>query len=222
MALSVRFRRHPLGQGWHRAGHQYEQDGAGDDHRGAVEWRPVRDLGLESPSRLTSMRRRPVVVEAMFLQAVTVLTGVAVIVFLLWEPHLEGRNAGATLFEISFHDPFLAYFYVGSVSFFVGLYQAVKVLGYAGADQPFTHAAVRAVRAIRLCALLLIAFVIVREILVLPSADELPPPLFMGLLVVFGSTVTTTAMSVLEQVLLKGIGACRLSEPSPADGSRPS
>ena len=167
------------------------------------------------------MRRRPVVVETVFLQTVTVLAGVAVLVFLLWEPHLEGRNAEATLFEIYFQDPFLAYVYVGSVSFFVGLYQAVKVLGYAGADRLFTYAAVRAVRATRFCALILIAFVVVGEILVLPSAEEPPQLLFMGLVVTIGSTVIATAMSVLEQVVLEGIGACRLSEPTPADGSRP-
>jgi hypothetical protein len=38
----------------------------------------------------------------------TVVVGGAVFVFLLWEPHIEGRNAHATLFQIYFNDPFLA------------------------------------------------------------------------------------------------------------------
>ncbi len=48
-----------------------------------------------------------------------VFLGIGALGFLLWEPHLEGRNAHATTFEIYFHDPFLAYVYVGSIPFFV-------------------------------------------------------------------------------------------------------
>ena len=44
-----------------------------------------------------------------FLQIVIVLIGVAAIAFLLGEPHLEGRNERATLFEVYFKDPFLAF-----------------------------------------------------------------------------------------------------------------
>ena len=58
---------------------------------------------------------------ALLLQGVTVLVGIAVLAFLLWEPHIEGRNAHATTFEIYFKDPFLAYVYLGSAPFFVAL-----------------------------------------------------------------------------------------------------
>src|SRR5687767_2173926 len=88
-----------------------------------------------------------------FLQTVVVLIGVGALALLLWEPHLEGRNAHATPFEIYFKDPFLAYAYVGSIPFFVALYQAFKVLGYAGKDRVFSQAAVKALRIIKLCAI---------------------------------------------------------------------
>ncbi len=68
---------------------------------------------------------------ALVLQAGVVLIGLAVFVFLLGEPHLEGRNAHATLFAIYFHDPFLAYVYVGSVPGFVALYRAFGLLSQA-------------------------------------------------------------------------------------------
>ena len=61
-----------------------------------------------------------------FLQVVIVLLGFGVLTFLLWEPHLEGRNVNSTVFEIYFKDPFLAYIYVAFVPFFVGLYQAFR------------------------------------------------------------------------------------------------
>ena len=55
----------------------------------------------------------------------------------------------ATLFEIYFKDPFLAYAYIASIPFFVALYQAFKVLGYAGQNKVFSQAAVKAMRTIK-------------------------------------------------------------------------
>ena len=52
-----------------------------------------------------------------FLQAVIVLICVGVFAFLLFEPPHEGHNAHATLFEIYFKDPFLAYAYLASIPF---------------------------------------------------------------------------------------------------------
>ena len=90
-----------------------------------------------------------------FLQVVIVLIGIGALALLLWEPQLEGRNAHATLFEIYFKDPFLACVYIGSVPFFVALYQAVKVLGYAGQNKIFSQGAVNALRTIKYCAIVL-------------------------------------------------------------------
>jgi hypothetical protein len=42
------------------------------------------------------MKRGP----SLFLRAVLVLIGIGALAFLLWEPHIEGRNTHATLFEI--------------------------------------------------------------------------------------------------------------------------
>jgi hypothetical protein len=69
------------------------------------------------------MKMRSLVVPTIFLQAVIVLIGIGALALMLWEPHIEGRNAHATLFEIYFNDPFLAYAYLASIPFFVALYQ---------------------------------------------------------------------------------------------------
>ena len=74
-------------------------------------------------------------------QSVIVLIGVGTLALLLWEPHLEGRNAHATPFEIYFKDPFLAYAYVASIPFFAALFQAFKVLGYTRQNKVFSPAA---------------------------------------------------------------------------------
>src|SRR3970282_1515353 len=82
---------------------------------------------------------------------------------MLWEPHIEGRNAHATLFEIYFKDPFLAYAYIASIAFFTALYQAFKLLGYVGQNKVFTLNSVRALRTIKYCAMSLVAFIVGAE-----------------------------------------------------------
>src|SRR5262245_58461756 len=125
-----------------------------------------------------------------FLQIVVVLIGLGALAILLGEPHLEGRNANATPFEIYFKDPFLAYAYVASISFFVALYQAFKLLGYAGQNKVFAPPAVHAMRTIKYCAIAMIGFVWVGEIVfILPNSDDRPPGLVMGILVTFGAIV---------------------------------
>ena len=81
------------------------------------------------------MKKRSLVIPTIFLQAVIVLIGIGALALMLWEPHIEGRNAHATFFEIYFKDPFLAYAYLASIPFFVALYQVFKVLGYIGPKQ---------------------------------------------------------------------------------------
>src|SRR4051812_8378291 len=102
----------------------------------------------------------------LFLRAVLVLIGIGACVWLLWEPQLEGVNAHATLFEIYFKDPFLAFAYTASIPFFVGLYHGFKVLGYAGRNDEFSASAVRSVRTIKHCAIALLGFVVIGEIII--------------------------------------------------------
>lgn len=52
--------------------------------------------------------------------------GISTLALMLWEPHLEGRNVNATLFEIYFRDPFLAYAYTASIVFFVALLKHIS------------------------------------------------------------------------------------------------
>ncbi len=137
-----------------------------------------------------------------FLQSVIVLIGIGALALMLWEPHLEGRNAQATVFEIYFKDPFLAYAYVASISFFVALYHGFKVLGYAGRNQVFSPAAVKALRTIKYCALAMIGFVAGGEVFILMhDSDDRAGGVFMGVLVTFGSIVMATAAATFERIL---------------------
>jgi len=142
-----------------------------------------------------------------FLQIVIVLIGIGALALLLWEPHLEGRNAHATNFEIYFNDPFLALVYVGSIPFFVALYQAFKVLGYAGQNKIFSQEAVKALRTIKYCALAIIGFVVVEEIIIMLNHgnDDAAGGVFMGVLITFGSIVIATAAAMFERILQNAV-----------------
>ena len=139
-----------------------------------------------------------------FLQVVIVLFGVGVLVLLLWEPQLEGRNVHATQFEIYFKDPFLAYIYLAFVPFFVGLYQAFKILGYARREGIFRQHSVRALRIIKYCALTTTLFIIGAEAYIfifVRGTDDVAGGVMMGAFIIFVSAIIATAAAVFEQIL---------------------
>jgi len=142
----------------------------------------------------------------LFLRAVVLLIGIGAVALLLWEPHIEGRNAHATVFEIYFKDPFLAYAYVASIPFFVGLYHAFMVLGYAGRNSEFSPLAVKSVRTIKNCAISLLGFVVGAEIFIMSNdSDDRAGGVFIGVLIAFASIAVATAMTVLERALQKAL-----------------
>ncbi len=141
-----------------------------------------------------------------FLQAVIGLIAIGTLALLLWEPHLEGRNAHATVFEMYFKDPFLACVYLGAIPFFVALYQVVKVLRYAEQNKVFSQAAVKALRTIKYCAMVIIGFVAVEETFIwLGSSDDRAGGVFMGVLIAFGSIVIATAAAMFERILQNAV-----------------
>ncbi len=141
-----------------------------------------------------------------FLQVVIVLIGIGALAILLFEPHVEGRNAHSTLFQIYFNDPFLAYAYVASIPFFMALYQAFKLLGYAGRNQVFSPAAVKTLRTIKYCSIAVIGFVAGAEIFILLNAEEdKPGGFFIGIIITFGSIVIAAAAAMFERILQNAV-----------------
>jgi len=140
-----------------------------------------------------------------FLQAVIVLIGIGALAFLLWEPHVEGVNAHATLSQ-KYLNLFVAYAYVASIPFFVALYQAFKVLGYAGQNKVFSQEAVNALRTIKYCALAIIGFVAVSVIFMISGdRDDRPAGVFMRILITFPSVIVATAAAMSERILQNAV-----------------
>jgi len=136
---------------------------------------------------------------------VVVLIGIGALSLMLWEPHVEGVNAHATLLEM-YVNPFVAYAYIASMPFFVALYQAFKVLGYAGQNQVFSQEAVKALRTIKYCALVLIGFVAV-SVLFMISGDreDRPAGVFMRILISFPAIVVATLAALFERILQNAV-----------------
>ena len=152
-----------------------------------------------------SARRRATI----FLQVVIVLIGIGALVFMLWEPHLEGRNAHATTFEIYFKDPFLAYAYLASIAFFAALFQAFKLLGYIGQNQAFSPQSVKALRTIKYCAIALVVMVgaaVAYLFIAIRGKDDIAGGVAMGLFMILTFAVIATAATVFERRLQNDIG----------------
>ncbi len=144
-----------------------------------------------------------------FLQVVILLIGIGALALLLWEPRVEGRNAHATLFEVYFKDPFLAYAYIGSIPFFVALSQAFRVLGYVRQNKTFSQEAVKALRTIKYCAITIIAFLVGAEIYInsvqRKVEEDIAGGVMMGLVMIFISVIAAAAAAVFERTLQSAV-----------------
>lgn len=136
-----------------------------------------------------------------FLQGALVLVGLAALAFLLWEPHVEGRNSHATLSEIYFRDPFLAYVYLGSTPFFVALYRAFGLLGQLRQNGTVSQGTVDALRVMARCGIALIAFVALGVVFIVLFGDreDRPAGVFMGLLFTVVSGVLTGVVAMFAR-----------------------
>ena len=139
----------------------------------------------------------------MFLQVAIVLIGIGTLALLLWEPHLEGRNAHATLVEIYFKDPFLAYAYVGSTPFFFALYRAFGLFGHVRQNGAFSQVTVDALRVIKRCAIAIIGFVAGAVILIIMFGDgeDRPAGVFMCFLVTLAASVIAITAAMFARNL---------------------
>ena len=141
------------------------------------------------------------------LQVVVVLIGIGALTLLLWEPRIEGRNAHATNFEIYFKDPFLALVYAGSIPFFTALYQALKVLGYAGQNKVFSLHSMKALRTIKYCAKVIVGFIVAAEayLFIARPGDDIAGGVFMGLVIILVFGIVATAAAVFERALQSAV-----------------
>lgn len=141
-----------------------------------------------------------------FFQVGIVFLGVVVFVLLLWEPHLEGRNAGAGLFQIYFRDPFLVYAYASSILFFAVLYQSIQLFGNVKRGKLCSQNSIEILRTIRYCAMSLILLICGAEaylFIVQRSKDDIAGGVAMGLCIALIMSMVAISAIVFERYLQK-------------------
>jgi len=115
----------------------------------------------------------------------------------------EGRAVNLDLFSI-YSDPFILYGYAASIAFFVGLYQAFKLLGYIGQDKLYSISSVKTLRSIKYCAIILSILILSAGLYVriFHSQDDDPAGfLALCILTIFLSIIVATVAVVFGKNL---------------------
>ena len=80
------------------------------------------------------------------------------------------------------------------------------MLGFIGQDIIFSAESLKSLQLIKKCALIMIGFVLVGEIIILfNESDDRAGGFFMGFLVAFGSVLIASAAIVFEQIIRSGM-----------------
>jgi hypothetical protein len=142
----------------------------------------------------------------LFLKFVICLIAIGALTWLIWFPQLEGRAADLDLISI-YMDPLIIYAYMGSIPFFVALYQAFKLLGYVDGNKVFSQSSVDAVRNIKYCALTFIGFIVLGILYIRASVVDDDPAgvTALGLVTTFASIVIATAAAIFQRLLQNAV-----------------
>jgi hypothetical protein len=142
----------------------------------------------------------------LFLKVVLVCIAIGVLAGMLWFPQTEGRAANLDLVSI-YSDPFILYIYLGSIPFFVGLYQAFKLLNFIDANKAFSQGAVNTLKHMRLASLSLIGFIAVALLYIrfFVHGDDPAGPTALGILASFAAVVIATAAAVFQKLLQNAV-----------------
>ncbi len=147
-------------------------------------------------------------VQILFLKAVTILIGIAAAAVLIRFPQTEGRAANLDLLSI-YLDPVIVYMYVASITFFIALYQAFKLLGFIERDEAFSLNSVKALRTIKYCAIAGVCFIVVGEVWILIAnmaqggKDDPAGAVAMGVFMTFASVVVASMADIFEKIVKK-------------------
>jgi hypothetical protein len=146
-------------------------------------------------------------ISARFLQSVLVLIGIISIAILIIAPLREGRATNLSLLKI-YADPFIAYIYIASITFFTALYQAFKLLTYIAQNKVFTSEAVQTLKNIKYCGIVLCGFIFLAGLYIkIFHSKEDDPAGFLALCFVsaFASIVVATAAAIFQKILQRGV-----------------
>jgi hypothetical protein len=142
----------------------------------------------------------------LFLKTVILLIGAGALAGLIWFPQTEGRAANLDLINI-YTDPFIIYIYIGSIPFFVGLYQAFKLLNFINTNKAFSQGAVNTLKNLKFASLSLIGFIALAELYIrfFAHGDDPAGPTMLGIIAALAFGVIATAAGIFQKLLQNAV-----------------
>lgn len=137
-----------------------------------------------------------------FLQALMVLIGIGALIFIIWEPTVEGVNVNATFSEMYLKDRFMLWVYLSYIIFSVGLYQAFKIFGQLRQASVSSQVIMKSLRVIKYCAMILIAIIAAGEVylaIYVRGKDDIAGGIAMGLFMIFIFSIVALSVGIFER-----------------------
>lgn len=142
----------------------------------------------------------------LFLKVILCLIAAGTIVGMLWFPQTEGRAANLDLISI-YADPFIIYIYLASTPFFIGLYQAIKLLNLIDANKAFSQAAVNTLKYMKYAAISLIGFIALALLFIhsFAQGDDPAGPTMLGFCLALSFGAIATAAGVFQKLFQNAV-----------------
>ena len=142
----------------------------------------------------------------LFLKVVILLIAIVVLTWIIIFPQTEGRAANLDLISI-YKDPFIIYGYIASIPFFIGLYQAFKLLNFIDANKAFSQGAVNTLKNMKFASLSLIGFIALALFYIrfFAHGDDPAGPTALGILASFALAVIATAAAVFQKLFQNAV-----------------
>lgn len=139
----------------------------------------------------------------LFLRTVILLTGAAVLMFCIFVIPSGLRSTTNWLG----YRPVLVGMMLPSFPFFIGLYQAWKLLNYVDKDRAFSKGAFKALKTIKYCAaaISLMYFINLPFIIRAALFDDAPGVIMLGLMFTFGPLAVAVIAGLLQKLLKNAI-----------------
>lgn len=136
------------------------------------------------------------------LKAAIVLTAVLVVSGLLYFPQTEGRAVNLDLVSI-YTDPLILYVYVGSIPFFIGLYQCFKLLNLIDENKILSQRLITTLRNIEIVSMSQIGFIVLALLYIRFFAQGEDPagPIVLGMIVSFIAAIIGIGAAVFQRSL---------------------
>lgn len=142
----------------------------------------------------------------LFLKIVIVLIAIGVLAGLIMFPQTEGRAAYLGLVDI-YKDPLIIFVYIGSTPFFIGLYQAFKLLNLIDKGKAFSHGAITTFKNMKIASITLIGFIVAVLLLIRFKApgEDAAGPTGLGIIVCLVTAVIGTAAAIFQKLLQNAV-----------------